>query len=173
MSQFTWTCSHCVKGEQKVYDGYVYSHNKTNASNGNRYWLCKDSKKYSPTCKGRLTTNSGQVIKTAPHCDEPSETDAQSDIHWWHLQDRPTAVWASVGCSNQHSGIRHRRIPHLLSNGGQDQEVQITSILHAASFSTNHSFMCRHAIVVSTASFFTSGDKTEFHCWWFESKGKN
>ena len=66
------------KGEQKVHDGYVYSHNKTNVSNGNRYWLCKDSKKHSPTCKGRLTTNDGQVIKTTPHCHEPSETDAGS-----------------------------------------------------------------------------------------------
>ena len=68
------------KGEQKVHGGYVYSHNKTTASNGNRNWLCKDSKKYSPTCKGRLTTNGGQVIKTTPHYHEPSETDAGVQI---------------------------------------------------------------------------------------------
>ena len=74
------------KGEQKVHDGYVYSHNKTNASNGNPYWLCKVSKKYSPTCKGRLTTNGGQVIKATPHYHEPSETDAGIQIFLFSIR---------------------------------------------------------------------------------------
>lgn len=63
-------------GEQRIYAGYVYSHNRSNANNGNRSWLCKDNRKYQPTCKGRIMTNGDDVIKTTPHCHEPSETQA-------------------------------------------------------------------------------------------------
>ena len=41
-------------GEQASYNGYTYSHGYDNVINGNRYWACKDKKKYKPACKGQL-----------------------------------------------------------------------------------------------------------------------
>ncbi len=53
-------------GQQCSYNGYLYSHNKSQP-NGHRYWDFKDSKIYSPQCKGRLITLDSTVTKENPH----------------------------------------------------------------------------------------------------------
>ena len=46
--------------------------------NGNRYWACKDKKKYKPACKGWMTTtSSGHVSKVLPHCHSSSLSDVR------------------------------------------------------------------------------------------------
>ena len=63
-------------GEQASYNGYTYSHGYDNVKNGNRYWACKDKKKYKPACKGRMTTTSwGYVSKVLPHSHSSSSSD--------------------------------------------------------------------------------------------------
>ena len=55
-------------GRQAVYKGYLYCGNRK--TQYVQHWACKDRKKYTPNCTGRLTTTINEpvaVIKETPH----------------------------------------------------------------------------------------------------------
>ena len=49
-----------------MHRGYVYKHNRR-LVNGDRAWTCKERTRFSPACKGCLTT-AEVVVKANPHC---------------------------------------------------------------------------------------------------------
>ena len=61
---------------QAIYKGYIYTRNGKHKDKEVYYWACKDRKKYDPPCKGRMTTEQGEVLKESDHCHEGSEDKA-------------------------------------------------------------------------------------------------
>ena len=53
-------------GRQVSYNGFVYSHDRIRP-NGSHYWQCKDRRKYTPNCGGRLHTDGDTVLRETPH----------------------------------------------------------------------------------------------------------
>ena len=92
------------RGEQATYDGYIYSSNGKNSNNGNRYWCCKDNRKFTPKCNARLTTNGNTLVKVSgTHCHDRSAVDVE-------VQKFLTTIRKATGDETEKPASKIRRL---------------------------------------------------------------